>query len=145
LVREGARADILVVGDHPLLGDGILSTHLYDQLKCAGEVRLVPYDANPVRTFRRFYSADVVLTTRLHPAIFAYSVHKPFLLWNYHEKCADFVERIAGPGWSLLSDTSTSSDVTFLLRRALAGQWEPPRLDVAAAVRLAERSVCLPG
>ncbi len=97
----------------------------------------VPYEDDPVATYRAVESADALVGMRLHASIFAFAAGVPFLTIDYHPKCAEFAAWAQAPAGAVLGptidDVEAASDA---LVQMLHGQ-QPPGRDRTVAATLA--------
>ena len=71
-----------------------------DRMDRKDRLGIVRYDGNPLNLIKLIGACDGVIATRLHAAIFAYLTGTPFVVVNYHIKCASFAVEVG------LSDAS---------------------------------------
>jgi polysaccharide pyruvyl transferase WcaK-like protein len=93
LQRDGALVRIVVLNNDPNSGDLEISQRLVALLD-ERRVELCLYDGEVGRIVELFASADVVMSTRLHGAVIAYTYGIPLYAVSYHEKCDDFCSEI---------------------------------------------------
>jgi polysaccharide pyruvyl transferase WcaK-like protein len=111
-----------IFNDHPILGDKKVTLQIATKFKPKCEVEVVQYSPNVNLTLKKIVECDAFFSTRLHGAIMAASVRVPFLLLEYHRKCADFLDDIDWPsrlrvGDSQLAPLATSRLLGEILTR----------------------------
>lgn len=94
--RYRVQPEIFSLNDHPEHGDLKLSEALQQGLSAHGiSAELVRYRrSDPLATAQAIAKCDVFVSTRLHGAIVAYMLGVPFMIVDYHPKCADFADDI---------------------------------------------------
>lgn len=94
----GAEFCILNLNEHPYYGDQDLCAYAAEQLSNSGV-------ASPIYSYRDLgvngvwsliSSMSAYVTVRLHGAVTAYLTGTPFHLFEYHQKCTDFLLEIGG-------------------------------------------------
>ena len=87
---------IFIFNGNSLLGDKELSLSLAAKLREVRQecVELIEYSANTFSTFLKINECSLIISTRLHAAIFACFSNIPFFLFEYHRKCTDFLDDI---------------------------------------------------
>jgi polysaccharide pyruvyl transferase WcaK-like protein len=89
---------IFSLNSHPFYGDNQLSHYIEDQLvDFKHRFEIIQYANNPLVTWAQLQECDMVLGVRLHSCILAYSANIPFILFEYHPKCTDFLDSINYP------------------------------------------------
>ena len=97
---------------HRRLGDRALHRRLQSMLPTGVACRHVSYAPEPARYAEVLGSLRLLLTMRLHGAVFGYMCRTPLVFLEYHEKCGGFSKEIG------LTDT----------QRVDCRSLEPPRL-----------------
>lgn len=87
---------ILNLNSNPSGGDVDLNMRAFDQLSKLGvAVEFWDYSSKGVmETYRIFSSLDLYVGARLHGALTAFVRGTPFVLFEYHKKCTDFLNDI---------------------------------------------------
>jgi polysaccharide pyruvyl transferase WcaK-like protein len=77
-------------------GDFILTNNVINELRSIKNliVEIVPYDPITFNVWQKVKECSAFISTRLHGAIFACYANIPFLLFEYHRKCKDFLDTI---------------------------------------------------
>ncbi|MGE6149166.1 polysaccharide pyruvyl transferase family protein [Aeromonas media] len=87
---------IFVLNFHEKLGDWDLSYYL--QSKLDGEATIISAgDLSVENIWREIGSCDRFFSVRLHGAITAFCNDVPFVLYEYQQKCTDFINTISQP------------------------------------------------
>ena len=97
--QQRVRVRIFSLNSHPIHGDNQRSEYVSERLKAAGiAVELIDYaERGVIGTWRDIAACDAVVSVRLHGAITAYLCGVPFILFEYHKKCSDFLDDIGQP------------------------------------------------
>ena len=90
------RVRIFSLNSHAIHGDQRRSTYVRERLEAAGiTVDVIDYaQRGVIDTWRDIAACDAVVSVRLHGAITAYLCGVPFILFEYHKKCSDFLDDI---------------------------------------------------
>lgn len=119
-----------IFNGHPLYGDAALTQQLIAELeqKAGFSYELVPYLADVAATYQAVAECDLLFSTRLHASIFACYAGVPFLLNEYHRKCADFLDDVGQPAAYRLGDAQRDPvEVARLMAQILqSGESESP-------------------
>lgn len=76
-------------------GDELITNNFLSALsKNNIDYEIIPYCKNVKETFLKVGECKVMISTRLHASIFACYANVPFFLFEYHRKCADFLDDI---------------------------------------------------
>lgn len=86
----GCSVKLLVFNDHPRWGDTGLTERAAAELAEVTRVEVVTRTNDPRTLLRETAGCHAVLATRLHHAVFAYSVEVPFAVVAYQAKGRDF-------------------------------------------------------
>lgn len=119
---------VLALNGHPTKGDVDLAKRAYERILALGvSAELVIYGADGGvgvhEVARAITSVKALVTHRLHGAIVAYGAGVPFVLQEYHEKCADFLDDI---GYPSLCRARHPDDVWPAVRKLLASDRPVP-------------------
>ncbi|MDY0103769.1 MAG: polysaccharide pyruvyl transferase family protein [Lentimicrobium sp.] len=78
------------------IGDKKATLALVSKLKSIKSFvcEIVDYDPNTYNTWLKIQECNLVISTRLHAAVFACFANVPFFLVEYHRKCSDFLNNI---------------------------------------------------
>jgi len=97
--RYRLQVDVFCLNGHAVHGDMQLAQALHQALAdCGVAARRVDYrHGDPLATARALGECNAVISTRLHGAIVAYVLGVPFMIVDYHPKCADFASDIDLP------------------------------------------------
>lgn len=74
---------------------------------------ILPYNPNTHQIWKEIAECDFMLSTRLHASIFACYAAVPFMLFEYHKKCADFLQDVGQAEKYRLYDAETPMDQTL--------------------------------
>ncbi|WP_368564206.1 polysaccharide pyruvyl transferase family protein [Pseudoxanthomonas sp. UTMC 1351] len=128
--RYRVQPEIFSLNDHPEHGDLKLSEALQQGLSAHGiSAELTRYRrSDPVAMAQAIAKCDTFVSTRLHGAIVAYMLGVPFLIVDYHPKCADFADDIGLP-WSRRITAQHHSAAAFAQGfDAMFGEYDTPGL-----------------
>lgn len=93
--RTGATVRSFILNGHPVFGDEALAVDLAERLvKNDISVEIVRLNDGALNVWERIAECSLMLSVRLHGAISAYLCRIPFVLVEYHEKCAEFVKDV---------------------------------------------------
>ena len=107
---------VIVLNGHHSDGDNAKANDIINNLKgLNANVKLTKqsYTDNPVLLLEAIEKLDFVITTRLHGAIFSHITQTPFVLFEYHRKCTDWLNEIGSPSEMRINDGSVT-DSQFL-------------------------------
>lgn len=78
------------------VGDQKITMSLANKLRAINpkNVEIIEYDPCTYHSWLRIKECNLVISTRLHAAIFACFANVPFFLVEYHRKCADFLDDV---------------------------------------------------
>jgi polysaccharide pyruvyl transferase WcaK-like protein len=94
---------IMTFNDNPQSGDRRLGMRLAKAIRRIDRpCQLIPYNPNPLVTFRRLEACVGVVAMRLHSSIFAFTANVPVAMLAYHEKSWGFAETSQLPSRSVL-------------------------------------------
>lgn len=87
---------LICLNNHLLMGDQDLITYVRERLEAIGvTVEVVDYQQTGlVETFSLIRELDFYVSVRLHGAISAFVQDTDFFLFEYHEKCTEFLRKI---------------------------------------------------
>ena len=114
--QRDVRVKVFSLNSHAIHGDQQRSTYVSERLRAAGvAVDVIDYARRGVLgTWRDIAACDAVVSVRLHGAITAYLSGVPFILFEYHKKCSDFLDDIGQPDAIRVrtDDASLASEVS---------------------------------
>lgn len=125
---------------HAESGDAAVTQEVIAALDGHPHIERVPYDPDPLVVLEQLRHCDAVFGVRLHAAILAYTAEVPFLLVEYHRKCADFLDEIACAQAHRIGDAEASdSQIAARLEAMLFARAPAPagQLSLSAARTLA--------
>lgn len=96
LENENIIFRFFIFNAHPRVGDSHLTNTMIGKLRRIKplNIELVEYNLETLKTWSKIKECNLVLSTRLHAAIFACFANVPFYLVEYHRKCKDFLKDI---------------------------------------------------
>lgn len=118
------QVDVFCLNQHYKVGDVMLSQYVDNVLRKRGVVsRLLLYkDFGVLNTWDKISQMDAYVGARMHGAVTAYLTGVPFLLFEYHEKCTEFLDYIGkNDSERLKSSDIDKSDFLEMFRRVLHG------------------------
>ena len=90
--RRDIRLKVFIINGHPLHGDEKVSRYFCDMLSQYGEVRLIDYSSNPLKTWNEIGKCTAFIGIRMHSGILACMAGVPFLQVEYRSKCGGFLD-----------------------------------------------------
>ncbi|MGI9527376.1 MAG: polysaccharide pyruvyl transferase family protein [Weeksellaceae bacterium] len=82
-----------IFNDNQQIGDHQITAEMTSLLP-TGQFEIVPYSEVTRTTWQDIKSCDFMFSVRLHASVFACYANIPFMLIEYHRKCADFLEDV---------------------------------------------------
>lgn len=95
--RYKIRVNLFEFSGHQGDGDGPLVEAMRSELENKCDVIIHPYHRDPSRIWKTIADMDIMICTRFHASIFSYSAGVPFVMLDYHPKCAAFAQDIGLP------------------------------------------------
>jgi polysaccharide pyruvyl transferase WcaK-like protein len=83
-----------IFNGHNNIGDMPLTQHVISCLGEAFDVSIVDYTERTLDFWNEMRKCDLFMGFRLHSGIMSYMAGIPFILFEYHEKCTDFLSTI---------------------------------------------------
>lgn len=120
LAAEGFKLSFFVFNGNKSSGDDRLTDEVIDSLAGYPYVEKISYDRDPCQVFNRISCCKAIFGIRLHSAILAYAASVPFVLIEYHRKCADFLDEIGYLSSCRVGDAATDPLVTANLLASFA-------------------------
>lgn len=100
-------------------------------------ISIVPYSPTVHKTWQEIASCDVMISTRLHAAIFACYAEVPFFLIEYHKKCTDFLEDVGQNEIYRMYDAGIRpAEILPIILKVLEGTYTAPK-NIAKTVEMA--------
>jgi len=91
--KQNVHFKFLEINGHARIGDLELTKRTIADAKLKN-FEIVPYQRQTLAMWNEVKSCDFMISTRLHAAIFACFAGVPFVLNEYHRKCADFLNTV---------------------------------------------------
>lgn len=91
--KHNVHFKFLEINGHARIGDLELTKRTIADAKLKN-FEIVPYQRQTMAMWNEVKSCDFMISTRLHAAIFACFAGVPFVLNEYHRKCADFLNTV---------------------------------------------------
>lgn len=131
--RRDIRVRVFNLNGHAVHGDIERSHYVRERLRGTGmAVQQIDYmERGVVGTWRDIAACDAMVSVRLHGAITAYLCSVPFILFEYHKKCTDFLDDIGQPSATRVGmphaapATDYAEEFKSKLQRLLDGQPAP--------------------
>ncbi|MBX0332364.1 polysaccharide pyruvyl transferase family protein [Pontibacter sp. HSC-14F20] len=81
---------------HSTVGDKVITASIINFLKAhqVDNIEFIPYNPNTSYIYNKVLECNLVISVRLHASMFACFGNVPFFLFEYHRKCADFLESV---------------------------------------------------
>lgn len=88
-----------IFNGHPVIGDNKITNELIQRINKNGllNYEIIPYNPCVEDVYNKISDCNVIISTRLHASIFACYSGRPFFLFEYHQKCTDFLFDIGQP------------------------------------------------
>ncbi len=87
---------VFILNNHPINGDTEISENFIVMLKQSKiDYERISIDMGTLEVWGKISECSMMFTYRLHGAITAYLSNVPFYLFEYHQKCTDFLDDIA--------------------------------------------------
>ena len=95
-IDPSVKLRFFIFNGNSAVGDEQLTRKFVELLKNKGfqNIELIMYNSNVHETWLKIADCSLVISTRLHAAIFACFARIPFFLVEYHKKCAEFLESV---------------------------------------------------
>lgn len=107
-------------------GDEKITMELIDNLPVE-KVELEPYSFQTEATWNKITECDLMISTRLHASIFACYSGTPFMLFEYHQKCTDFLNDIGHDQKYRLYDAEADmQEILKTIEEIREGHYIPP-------------------
>ncbi|MBA5629199.1 polysaccharide pyruvyl transferase family protein [Moheibacter lacus] len=108
------------------IGDEQLTKEIISQLP-QQNISVIPYMNNVKSVWQEIKNCDFIISTRLHASVFACYANVPFVLIEYHRKCADFLMDIGYDENRRVYDAQKpAGEVTDGILSILAGNYRYP-------------------
>lgn len=92
--QTGEPITLLDFNGHITLGDAQVHRDLQALLPADVPVEYLPYQSNPLRVLQKLANFKLIISMRLHAAIFGFLVKTPVFSINYHQKCEGWGDQI---------------------------------------------------
>ncbi len=99
-----------IINGSPHRGDLALTQETIRKVGFKNEVQIENYIFQTELVWNEIANCDFVLTTRLHAGIFACFSDTPFMMIEYHKKCADFLDDVQHSSLYRLNDADFDKD-----------------------------------
>ncbi len=134
---EGARIRLFVFSSRD---DAALTAEVASQIPDSDRVDVVPYCSNPVAIVQQMACCTHFIGMRLHACVLAYMLGLPFVMVNYHPKCAGFHQSV-GLADDTIVHTGCPDELLEKTSTLLSGASTRPKLDCVEAINSARRGV----
>src|SRR5690606_25482110 len=91
--REDITLKVFIINGNKTTGDEKATYELLKNIP-KDKYSIIPYSRNVEKTWNEISTCDLMISTRLHASIFACYASVPFMLFEYHKKCSDFLEDV---------------------------------------------------
>src|SRR5690606_8653148 len=92
-MQDNIQFNFYIINGNNRIGDRFLTEQTIEKAK-PKKYRIINYNKKTRDMWESISECDFVITTRLHAAIFACFANTPFMLNEYHRKCADFLSDV---------------------------------------------------
>ncbi|RYH00063.1 MAG: polysaccharide pyruvyl transferase family protein [Alphaproteobacteria bacterium] len=120
LAQEGMALRFFVFNGHPASGDDEVTDEVIESLNGYPYVERLPYCNDPKTVFAELARCNAIFGVRLHACILAYTASVPFVMVEYHRKCADFLDEIGYDATVRAGDATADPVQTARVLAALA-------------------------
>lgn len=101
--NHSVRAHLFEFHGHRSIGDAGIVGELAAALDGKCQVVVWPYSPDPCETWGKIASMNMMIAMRYHSSIFSYCAGVPFVMLDYHPKCAAFAHDVGLPPKLVLS------------------------------------------
>lgn len=95
--QHNIRVNLFEFSGYATGGDRQLIDELSSALEGKCEVAIQSYNLDPSVIWKKVADMDIMICTRFHASVFSYAAGVPFVMLDYHPKCAAFAEDIGLP------------------------------------------------
>jgi polysaccharide pyruvyl transferase WcaK-like protein len=114
---------LLELNGDPVIGDHSAIHMIEQQLKGYCTTEVVHYSPDPFRFLREIARCNVMLSMRLHSAVFAFLVKVPIVMLSYHPKCLGLVREIGlDARWTFDADDFNPAELSSALLDRCEGE-----------------------
>ncbi|MGY0652466.1 polysaccharide pyruvyl transferase family protein [Luteimonas sp. A537] len=119
------RFRLFIFNGHPEFGDEEITRRLAHAI--GGEsIEIIKYSPVVRETYRLVQECDVMVSIRLHAAVFACFAQTAFFLLEYHQKCTDFLDDVGFQAYRLANGEAGVSEFSRHLAGSLNGEYSAP-------------------
>jgi polysaccharide pyruvyl transferase WcaK-like protein len=123
-------------------GDSQITYEFIDKLDLdKNNYEVIEYSKNPIQIYNKIKECKMMLTIRLHGAIFSAVANIPSLLIEYHRKCSDYLDDIGiDKYWRIYDATVDEEEIIQKINQLLKNKYEefyPKRNEL---IRLSEKN-----
>jgi polysaccharide pyruvyl transferase WcaK-like protein len=93
-----------IINGNPVNGDRELTLRVIHSCNLKDNYEIIDYSRRTQTLWESIAACNVMISTRLHGAIFACFAKTPFILIEYHRKCSDFLNDISYDGEMRIGD-----------------------------------------
>lgn len=131
---------VFIINGNAKMGDFEISNWLMGNIH-KNRVDFIPYSPNVKKVWDEISLCDLMISTRLHASIFSCYAEVPFLLLEYHQKCADFLNDVGQDPYFRLYDAGVSMNEAFeKTQQILTGKNYTPPAKLAETIKKSERN-----
>lgn len=120
------RLRFFIFNGHERLGDKKITFNLIEKIKALNfnNYEVINYSSKTHYTWVKIQECSLMISTRLHAAIFACFANVPFFLVEYHKKCTDFLNTIEFNDIRLYDAQFDTKKVAFRILNLVDNQGE---------------------
>lgn len=118
---------VFIINGHATRGDSDATKALLSGIP-ENKYRIFPYEPRVEKRWKEIADCDFMISTRMHAAIFSCYAGIPFLLYEYHKKCSDFLEDVGHSYRIYDGDISVAETMDIIETIRKEGYNEPKRL-----------------
>nr|WP_187642630.1 polysaccharide pyruvyl transferase family protein [Escherichia coli] len=93
---RNVKVRVFEMNGHKINGDHIINEKLVSKIK-PDNIEYIPYSSGIHTINDKISKCDFMFCSRLHAGIMSYMANVPFVLFEYHKKCTDFLDYIKNP------------------------------------------------
>ena len=118
---------VFIINGNKYTGDEKATSELLKDIP-NDKYSIVPYSRNVEKTWNEIANCDLMISTRLHASIFACYASVPFMLFEYHKKCSDFLDDVGqNPRFRLYDAEISIEEARNAAENIINGKYIIPR------------------
>lgn len=116
-LKHSLKIRFFIFNGNSALGDHAVTNDIIENIsKNNISFEVEQYNEDPGVTLKKISECDALFAIRLHAAIFSHVLGVPFMLYEYHRKCTDYLDDIGMPlDYRIYEDSSVEKMVDSIL------------------------------